>query len=138
MNLATVSSHHLVLDSFVDQRFHSLLLVVMINNICTGRPDIVDPSVSEFGVLPCEWANDMEFGPCFNISSNGTITANATYPHGYIYGSTVLDIFGFGDNTISFCCAALAILAVGWRILACLALWAQTQPCCAYGCCRKR
>mgnify|MGYP006883382183 CR=1 FL=1 len=101
-----------------------------------GRPDVVDSSISDLGLLPCEWAEDMEFGPCFNISANGTITANATFPHGYIFGQTVVDIFGFGEETISFCCVALVALALAWRVLACLALWAQTQPCCArQGCC---
>ncbi len=111
-----------------------------------------EPPYNELSLIPCSWAKENEWGPCWDpmmaattanatnsssSSSSSVISSGNTYPDGFINGTFVVDVLGFTDADIGFSCGMLAILTFGYRFLAFLALWGHAQPCCAYGCCKR-
>ena len=86
-------------------------------------------------LLPCNFAKFLEYGPCFSVDflANGTAVTNTSqnsFPYGYISGNSVLEAFGCEDVSLELSCGMLVALAVGCRILACIALHLHTKQCC--------
>ena len=58
-----------------------------------GRPDVLNATYEGLPLVPCDWAQPMEYGACHDYYPNGSIRIATTYPDGFIDGRTSTFMF---------------------------------------------